>query len=561
MTEITRRSVLTGAASAAVAVGPMAATRPAAAQSSCPTNSLQNFLAAADAQRSSDGDRKLIVDQATELLKGIYAHLPLKRAKYGIDPLEDLRRLRQQLPPPGTDRPFHAELVKIFASLHDMHTVYMLPEPYASAHAWLPFKVEACTEDGQRKYIVSRVVDSFVHPTFRPGVEVKLWNGVPVERAADLLGAQGANPAAQRALGLARLTYRALRKLPPPSEDAVSIQYLAEGQQRDISVNWQVTRQPDPSLCGIDDLGQCTEISQLQQFRKFLYTPYSPCQQFDDERVPSPDGNGAFGYIRVFAFDGLPDQAFVDDFKARVTRFAGNTRGLIVDVRDNGGGSTRASERIIQFVKPTREPIEPGRLRFVATPVTLRFCTLPPTGAQPPKEDVGTLGPTGLTPWIPSIQRALQNSMPYSDSFEYTAKDKCNDTGRIYPGPVIVVTNALTYSAAEMFAAGFQDHGGMILGVDETTGGGGAGVREDFRLRNYFLDAGKPSPFAELPGQTAFMVAFRRAARVGSGAGKEIEDAGVSRNHSYAMTRNDLLNHNADLKKEAARLLAQMPAP
>jgi C-terminal processing protease CtpA/Prc len=560
MTEITRRSALTGAASAAMAVGPMAATTPAAAQSSCPTNSLRDFLAAADAQSSSDDVRKRIVDQATELLKGIYAHLPLKREKYGIDPLEDLRRLRQQLPLPGSDRPFHAELMKIFASLHDMHTIYMLPEPYASTHAWLPFKVEACTEDGQRKYIVSRVIDSFVHPTFRPGVEVKLWNGVPVEQAADLLGAQGANPDAQRALGLARLTYRALRMLAPPSEEAVSIQYLAEGQQRDISVNWQVTRQPDPGLCGTDP-GPCTEISQLQQFRKFLYTPYSPCEQFADERVPSPDGNGAFGYIRVFAFDGLPDQAFVDDFKARVAQFAGNTRGLIVDVRDNGGGSTRASERIIQFVAPTRERIEPGLLRFVATPVTLRFCTLPPPVVPPPREDVGTLGPTGLTPWIPSIERALQNGTPYSEGFEYTAKDQCNNTGRIYPGPVIVVTNALTYSAAEMFAAGFQDHGGMILGVDETTGGGGAGVREDFRLRDYFLHAGKLSPFAELPGQTAFKVAFRRAARVGSGAGKEIEDAGVSRNRSYAMTRNDLLNHNVDLKKEAARLLAQMPSP
>src|SRR5262249_28104890 len=238
MTELTRRSVLTAAASAAVGLGPTVITSPAAAQSSCPTNSLRDFLAAADAERLSDNVRKQIIDQATELLKGIYAHLPIKRAKYGIDPLEDLRQLRQRVQV-RTDRAFHAELIKIFASLHDMHTVYMLPEPYASAHAWLPFKVEGCTEGGQRKYIVSHVVDSFVHPTFRPGVEVKLWNGAPVEQVADLLGAQGANPAAQRALGLARLAYRALRMQPPPSEEAVSIQYLAEGQQRDISVNWQ----------------------------------------------------------------------------------------------------------------------------------------------------------------------------------------------------------------------------------------------------------------------------------------------------------------------------------
>jgi hypothetical protein len=55
-----------------------------------------------------------------------------------------------------------------------------------------------------------------------------------------------------------------------------------------------------------------------------------------------------------------------------------------------------------------------------------------------------------------------------------------------------------------------------------------------------------------------FQVAFRRNKRVGRGAGKEIEDAGVARNRAYAMTRNDVLHDNQDLKNHAARLLAQM---
>jgi hypothetical protein len=46
--------------------------------------------------------------------------------------------------------------------------------------------------------------------------------------------------------------------------------------------------------------------------------------------------------------------------------------------------------------------------------------------------------------------------------------------------------------------------------------------------------------------------------RVGLGSGIEIEDRGVLRDRPYAMTRQDLLNHNQDLKREAARLLAQM---
>ena len=53
----------------------------------------------------------------------------------------------------------------------------------------------------------------------------------------------------------------------------------------------------------------------------------------------------------------------------------------------------------------------------------------------------------------------------YSASFPYTDPEACNTTGRLYGGRVIVITNALSYSATEFFAAGFQDHGGG-LGID-----------------------------------------------------------------------------------------------
>jgi hypothetical protein len=122
---------------------------------------------------------------------------------------------------------------------------------------------------------------------------------------------------------------------------------------------------------------------------------------------------------------------------------------------------------------------------------------------------------------------------------------------------VIVITSALSYSTAEFFAAGFQDHGGMILGVDESTGGGGAGVRGQDQLLGYFADANQPPPLQPLT-RGGFTCAFRRSVRVGLGSGIEIEDRGVLRDRPYAMTRQDLLNHNQDLKREAARLLAQM---
>ena len=87
--------------------------------------------------------RARIVDQAMMLLEGFYAHLPLKRAMYAVDPLQSLRRLRQRLPLIKRDRPFHAEMLNIFASVCDLHTNYVLPAPYNDAQAWLPFKLDS----------------------------------------------------------------------------------------------------------------------------------------------------------------------------------------------------------------------------------------------------------------------------------------------------------------------------------------------------------------------------------------------------------------------------------
>jgi C-terminal processing protease CtpA/Prc len=172
---------------------------------------------------------------------------------------------------------------------------------------------------------------------------------------------------------------------------------------------------------------------------------------------------------------------------------------------------------------------------------------------------VSDLGPDGLRPWISSIELAKQTGKTFSDAFSYTSKDRCNSEDRvIFPAPAIVVTSAMTFSAAEFFAACFQDHGGKILGVDETTGGGGAGVRTDLQLRKYFTDAGQQSPYIDLNAEAkgaGFQVAYRRTRRVGLNAGKDIEDIGVQRNLSYAMTRDDLLYDNRDLKNEAIRLL------
>jgi hypothetical protein len=510
------------------------------------TEPLPAFLARAPALTSRQ--REQIVDQAMMLLEGFYVHLPLKRAMYAVDPVRRLKLLRHRLPQYKSDTRFHAEMTDIFASVRDLHTNYVLPAPFSDAHAWLPFKVESCFTRGVRQYIVSQKVKWFSKPghrSFREGVEVLYWNGVPIERAIEQAAAEsgGANPAARRMLGLASLTYRFLAVSPPPDEEWVTVTYRSPGQTklREIRADWFVATMP-PSKVG--PRGLALEVENLRRLNRILFKPeVDERNPFRVKKVTTP--YGLFGYIRIFTFDVTDADDLVQKF-IRYVNGLNNTKGLIVDVRDNGGGRTRAGERLIQLIAPGKPHVAPELVYFINTPLTLKLCQLR-------KSDTG-LGPHGLSSWIESIERSIQTGATFSASFPYTDPKACNDIGPIYDGPVIVISNAACYSATEYFVAGFQDHGGKVLGTDESTGGGGANVRSYSELRDYFK---RTHPFEKkLPKDLEMRVAIRRSIRVGRQAGNEVEDFGVRPDHCHEMTRSDLLHGNVDLINEAARLLA-----
>jgi C-terminal processing protease CtpA/Prc len=338
------------------------------------------------------------------------------------------------------------------------------------------------------------------------------------------------------------LTYRSLGNAPAPDEHWVHVTYRLPGQTRlrEARFDWLVATMPTGD---IPRRGLAPEIENLRRLIALLFKPeVDPSNPLVAKEISTPDG--PVGYIRIFTFDVPVADDLVDAFVKHVKRLR-NTKGLIVDVRDNAGGRTRAAERLIQLIAPGRPEVAPERLYFVNTPLTLRLC-------QRRKSDTD-LGPEGLSPWIKSIERSMETGATFSASFPYTDPDACNDLGSMYAGPVVVIANALCYSATEYFVAGFQDHDGKVLGTDESTGGGGANVRSYSELREYF---GRQPPFEnKLPNGAELRVAFRRAIRVGAQAGNEIEDFGVTPDYRYEMTRNDLLRGNVDLINHAARLL------
>ena len=183
--------------------------------------------------------------------------------------------------------------------------------------------------------------------------------------------------------------------------------------------------------------------------------------------------------------------------------------------------------------------ITPEPFSFICSPLTLELSRLDPDFKE----------------WYDSISEALSRGSIYSGGYPITDREEISQFSQVYYGPVILITDALCYSATDLFAASFQDHKiGDILGVDETTGAGGANVWEygDFKwyLRN--SDKYKLKDLVYAP----FRLSTRRNVRTGQHTGTPVEDLGVKPDIIYNMTRRDVLEGDIDLIKKASEILA-----
>jgi hypothetical protein len=301
--------------------------------------------------------------------------------------------------------------------------------------------------------------------------------------------------------------------------------------------------EPGPMALGVD-----FDLEIIGQLRKLLFsapaaadlapaaaaTP-APTGAFKAYPVPTPAG--PFGYVRIWTFKVNRPNDFIDEFKGIIAGLPQN--GLILDVRGNGGGTLGLAEGILQLLTPG--PIETERFQLLNTPLTRRGSTFNATYA----------------PFTQSIDDAVETGALYSASLPLTTQAFANQFGQTYQGPVVVITDALCYSATDTFAAGFQDNEvGQILGVHRTTGGGGASVWEYSDILQFL--AGPGFEISALPKGSSFRMAVSRNLRVKKRADVLIEELGVAADLTHEMTRNDVLNTanpNEDLIGKAISLL------
>jgi C-terminal processing protease CtpA/Prc len=240
---------------------------------------------------------------------------------------------------------------------------------------------------------------------------------------------------------------------------------------------------------------------------------------------------GEFGHLRIHTFNTANGD--VARFLKEVQRLLGELPpdGLILDVRGNGGGYIEAAEGLLRLL--TSRPVQSEPMQLINSGLAYELC-----GRS-----------RELLRWRQSIGEASETGAQYSQAFPLTPNQDSPDP---YAGPVVLITDALSYSATDMLAAGFQDnHIGTVLGVDDNTGAGGANVWSQRQLR----DEWPGGPFQPLPKDARLYVALRRSLRVGRYAGRPVEDLGVKPDVRYRITKRDLLCQNADLMERAGFLL------
>jgi C-terminal processing protease CtpA/Prc len=520
-----------------------------------------------------DSDRQRLIDTALNLIETLYVHLPLKRSMYAVNPLQRLKLLRRRLEsakPRMEDREFFNEMLSIFSGLRDLHTNFVLPEPFRSSTAFLPFQLEKCIDSGKEAYVVSHLMsgETLPVPTFQRGSVVTHWNGTPIRRAvaANAEREAGSNPAARLAQGLNALTIRWLGQSLLPDEEWVDITYLPKPGEEPTTARfaWKVFRRATGdgstaiarankkhlAFVGLDARGEAERQTRCHLFS--AHQKQSPrVQPFGDDAETSvaewardvfptcgnvTTASGKFAYVRIATFNVDQDEQYLQEFIRIISQLSQD--GLILDVRTNGGGLISFGERMLQLLTP--RTIDPSRFSFLNSVRT-----------QDLTARIGDFGQ-----WRDSIAQWVETGADYSQGFPLLSVEQYNDIGQKYQGPVVLITNALCYSTTDIFAAGFQDHNiGVILGVNENTGAGGANVWEYSDIAQ-FIANGEQFPL-RLPQDASFRFAVRRVTRVGERAGVLLEDLGVKPTEVHQITRRDVLERNADLIEHAGKILSK----
>ncbi len=497
--------------------------------------------------------KKIVLDQVRMSLNEIFVHRDLKIKDFGpkTDPLPYLSEIEKNIQT-ISDYDFHKQMAEIFFRQRDFHTSYNLPRPYACYRSLIPVsfkevidlsgkKVIAVSAVTEKPEILNLMPDNFQIQT---GDVVVSYNGLPIRQAMQNVSfrSRGANPAAILRHTTQMLTYVGQGgDVAPLNDEVILVLKDRLGKTYTNTLPWvsvanlDCLKSMEPQTI-IRSLGMGANEDQIE-FNKIFRKTRNQKSSTDGDGLKDTlepilkykklnNEYGSFGYFQLESF--VPEKLSIDgvvlEFKKLLQTEFLHTNGIIIDLRDNGGGMIALAEKLNQLFTPN--DITPMNFRLKSSPANLHY--------------MQTVAPEAT--FTKSIIEAAQNGSVNGRDLPMLNLESVNSVGQYFFRPVVILTNSSCYSSCDMFSAQMQDHGAaVIFGEDENTGAGGA---NNYDLNSMYneLPEGKKGPFKKLPNFQNIGFSFRQTVRVGLHKGELLEDVGVVADRLATPSIGDLYN-------------------
>lgn len=512
-------------------------------------------------------EKERLADQAAFLLRELYVHRDLKVEHFGaaIDPLPRLEALKKEAAELSSEV-FHEKISQIFLDLRDLHTNYYAPAPLSCGTAFIPLRFQSVKVGNREAIVVAQKLKtkSELTENIAIGDELLEVDGNRVESAVKGLSvfAAGANQDALRLRAIQMLSMRSARTQPLPKENIVTFSFQGPTGSYTKEIPWQAVLNDD-CLLGLNRGPQIRTISQFnlaeddyqKTFNRIFGNPSLPGRRmnrplnpalsevFDAALLTTPAG--PLGYLRLKSFywssRGLDQTTVINGIRQVVEEDFSSAKGLVIDVRGNPGGLITLSEELVQLF--SRKVVQPTLVRLLANSLN---------------EQIFINANGHDNRWSQAVQKAMAGASRYAGPLAITPQREANAIGQVWFKPTVVLTDASCYSACDIFTAGMKDNtAAKIIGVHQTTGGGGANVMEYNTFRS-ILSGSDKNPFSLLPYQQNMRVSWRQSVRVAAGLGKLIEDTGVESDAVVPLAIEDINGESKALMKKLHEFIDQL---
>lgn len=551
-----------------------------------------------------------LTNQAQIFLRDLYVNRYSKLEYYdnALDPVPAIEKIKNSVDDLST-RELEESIYAIFVAQRDLHLNYIFPAPHADYRSFLPLTLVRTRDTPHKiplsftptKYLRNEQFSQFlesrelnlsevriqsVNPElfaqFAPDQEIPdvgdiivKYNKLPIKKAVEeqIETAQGANASGGYTRALGQMTFVNHRLHLVPEENSIEIVLKASGNGSrtkgsiyKITLPWitEVPVAPVAESLRTSDVNRKVKREDFTQSIDLWQPEYNAflnrnrlLPRSDYPNNPSNDATinwgiiendfGKFGYLQLTSFiPQLPVFEAVEEIRRLVYENFTDTDGLLIDVRNNGGGNIIYADILSQLFMPGEADVIQARL--LNTDLNRRIF------------NESLLGVFSNPEWTEVINEAEGTGQLFTETAPFTYDENANTFGQVYYGPVAVLTNARSYSATDLFSCAMQDNqAARLYGEDPRTGAGGANVLTHATF-NFVL----PEVFEPLPEGHAMRVSWRQSIRFGANNGLTIEDLGCKANYNVSISSKDLVNGNTTQMSRITRDLAsrslRMPA-